>query len=344
MLRRVMFVVLALAMVFSVAACSKKAADPAPSQPAAGSEPSQPSTPAPADEKIVVGFSQVTLDSPFYVALMEAAEATAKANGAELVYVDAQNDIAKQNADVQDLLTRGIDVLLLNPVNPAGVAPALEAAQKAGVKVITVDRPTDSSLPVATHVGRDNKKMGRMIGDYAVTLLGGAGQAKGKIIELQGDAGGVVMMARRDGFHEAFANEPGVTIVQGPYSDYVRSKAVTAFQDLIQAHPDVAMVYAHNDDMALGARQVLEQQGLADNVKIVGVDGLMEAIQAMVDGRYHGTTLNDPGYLGKVSVETALGVLKGETYPAFIDTGTGLVTQENAKDYVNEKLVFAAFK
>lgn len=295
-------------------------------------------------EGVVIGFSQVTLDSPFYVALMESAEATAKAHGARFIYVDAQNDIAKQNADVLDLLTRGIDVLLLNPVNPAGVAPALAAAQRDGVPVVTVDRPVDDASAVATHVGRDNYKMGRMIGEHAVQLLGGPGQASGKIIELQGDAGGIVMMQRRDGFHDAFANEPGVTIIQGPYSDYVRSKAVAAFQDLLQAHPDVALVYGHNDDMALGALQVLEQQGIADRVKVVGVDGLMEAVKAMAEGRYHGTTLNDPAYLGKVAVETALGVLRGEKYPEFIDTGTALVTPENAADYVDDSRVFAAFQ
>lgn len=299
---------------------------------------------AAAQGQVVIGFSQVTLDSPFYVALMEAAEATARSHGAQFIYVDAQNDIAKQNSDVLDLLTRGIDVLLLNPVNPAGVMPALLAAQRDGVPVVTVDRPVEDASLVATHVGRDNYRMGRMIGEYAVQLLGGPGNARGKIIELQGDAGGIVMMQRRDGFHSAFENEPGVTIIQGPYSDYIRSKAVAAFQDLLQAHPDVDLVYAHNDDMALGALQVLEQNGIADRVKVVGVDGLMEAIQAMVEGRYHGTTLNDPAYLGKVAVETALGVLRGEKYPEFIDTGTALVTQENAAQYVDPSRVFAAYQ
>lgn len=301
-------------------------------------------TPAPAPEKskkTIIGFSQVTLDSPFYVSLMEAAKKEAVAQGAELVYVDAQNNITKQNADVQDLITKGISVLLLNPVNPSGVAPALEAAKKVNIPVVTVDRPTDTK--VATFVGRDNKKMGRLAGDYALKLLGGPGKAKGKIIEIQGAAGDLVMMARRDGFHDAFQNEKGVKIVQSPYSDYVRSKAVKAFQDLLQANPDVALVYAHNDDMALGALQVLEQNKMVGKVKIVAVDGLMEAIKAINDGKYDGTTLNDPAYLGKLAVDTALGVLKGEKYPEFIDAGTALVTKDNAKDYLSNS-TFAEYK
>lgn len=294
------------------------------------------------DKKVVIGFSQVTLDSPFYVSLMDAAKARAQEKGAELIYVDAQNDIEKQNNDVQDLITKGIDVLILNPSNPTGVNPALAAAQKANIPVVTVDRPTENK--VATFVGRDNKKMGQVAGEQAVALLGGPGKAQGKIIELQGDAGGKVMMDRRDGFHLAVDKEPGIKVVQSPYCDYTRSKAVKAFQDLLQANPDVKLVYAHNDDMALGALQVLEQNGLAGKVKIVGVDGLMEAIKAIQGGKYDATVLNDPQLLGATVVDTALGVLKGEKYPEFIDAGTGLITKENAAQYYNDKLVFAASK
>lgn len=294
------------------------------------------------DKKVVVGFSQCTLDSPFYVSLMDAAKAEAAAKGAELVYVDAQNDIEKQNKDIQDLITKGIDVLILNPVNPSGVNPSLQAAKQNNIPVVTVDRPTET--PVATFIGRDNKKMGELAGQEAVKLLGGEGQAKGKIIELQGDAGGKVMMDRRDGFHLAVDKEAGLKVIQGPYSNYVRSEAVKAFQDLLQAHPDVNLVYAHNDDMALGALQVLEQNNMADKVKIVGIDGLMEAIKAIQGGKYDATVLNDPQLLGKIVVDTALGVLNGEKYPEFIDAGTGMITKENAAEYVNDKLVFAETK
>ncbi|MDA8234076.1 MAG: substrate-binding domain-containing protein [Clostridia bacterium] len=307
-----------------------------------GKTASEPKKEETTEKKVVVGFSQVTLDSPFYVALMDAAKAEAAKQGAELVYVDAQNDIEKQNNDVQDLITKGIDVLILNPSNPTGVNPALAAAKTANIPVVTVDRPTEQ--PVATFVGRDNKKMGELAGEQAVALLGGKGKAKGKIIEIQGDAGGKVMMDRRDGFHLAVEKEPGIKIIQGPYSDYTRSKAVKAFQDLLQANPDVNLVYAHNDDMALGALQVLQQNGLAGKVKIVGVDGLMEAIKAIETGNYDATVLNDPQLLGSTVVNTALGVLKGEKYPEFIDAGTGLITKENAAQYVDDKLVFAATK
>ncbi len=293
-------------------------------------------------DKIVVGFSQCILDSPFYVSLMDAAKEEAAAQGVEFVYVDAQNDIEKQNKDIQDLITRGIDVLILNPVNPTGVNPSLQALKENNIPVLTVDRPTEGE--VVTFIGRDNKSMGQVAGKEAVNLLGGEGNAKGKIIEIQGAPGDMVMMARRDGFHEVVEKEAGIEIVQGPYCNYVRSDAVKAFQDLLQAHPDVNLVYAHNDDMALGALQVLKQNGLEGKVKIVGIDGLMEAIQAIDNGVYDATVLNDPQLLGKIAVETALGVVNGEEFPEFIDAGTGLINKENAAEYLDNNLVFAATK
>lgn len=298
--------------------------------------------PKEAAKQVVIGFSQVTLDSPFYVALMDAAKAEAEAKGAKLVYVDAQNNIEKQNKDIQDLITKGINVLILNPSNPTAVNPSLLAAKQANIPVVTVDRPTDGK--VATFVGRDNKKMGELAGKEAVRLLGGEGKATGKIIELQGDAGGKVMMDRRDGFHLAVDKEPGIKVIQGPYCDYTRSKAVKAFQDLLQANPDVNLVYAHNDDMALGALQVLDQNKLAGKVKIVGVDGLMEAIKTITAGKYDATVLNDPQLLGKTVVDTALGVLEGKTYDPFIDAGTTLINKDNAASFINDKLTFAASK
>lgn len=294
------------------------------------------------DKKIVIGFSQVTSESPFYTALVDGAKAEAQKQGAELVVMDAQNDIEKQNADVQDLITKGIDVLILNPTNPTAVVPALNAAKQANIQVVTVDRPTEEK--VAAFVGRDNKEMGRIAGKQAVALLGGEGKATGKVIELQGDAGGKVMMDRHDGFHEIVGKESGVKIVEGPYADYVRAKAVKAFQDLLQANPDVNLVYAHNDDMALGALQVLEQAKMLDKVKIVGIDGLSEAVKAIVDGKYSATVFNDPTKLGSIVVDTALKVAKGEQVPEYVDGGTGLIDASNAKDVYNEKDVFAQMK
>lgn len=272
---------------------------------------------------VKIGFSQATQQSPFYVSLTDAATQRAKSQGQELLVADANGDVTKQNNDVQDLITRGINVLLINPVDPKGVAPSLAAAQAAGIKVVAVDRPVPSGT--ASFVGRDNRAMGRLVGEQLVGALGAGG---GKVVEIQGDAGGAVAAERSGGFHDAVDGKPGITVVKGPYADYIRSEAITAMQDLLQANPDVKAVYAHNDDMAMGALQVLRESSRTD-VLVFGVDGLMEAVKAIASGdQYVATASNDPSSEAVAAVDTATSVAHGTQVPAFVNVGTALITKE----------------
>jgi ribose transport system substrate-binding protein len=283
-------------------------------------------------QSLTIGFSQATQQSPFYVALGDGVRAAAEAAGATLIYVDANGDIEKQNNDIEDLITQGVDALLINPVDPQGIAPSMASAEAAGIPVITVDRFAEGAI---AHIGRDNVAMGRLVGDAVLAELGSEG---GKILEIQGDAGGTVAMDRSAGFNAAFEGVDSVTVVQGPYAEYIRANAVTAMQDLLQAHPDVRAVYAHNDDMALGALQVLLENGRTD-VLVSGVDGLMEAVEAIANGdQYVATSLNDPISLGAIAARTALAAANGETVDAYIDAGSGLVDGSNASSFLGDTL------
>lgn len=292
-------------------------------------------------EGLKIGFSQVTLQSPFYVQLRNGAEAAAQADGDTLIFLDANGDVSKQNNDIQDLITQGVDALIINPVNPDAVVPSLEAAVAAGIPVITVDRSINGE-GVTAHIGRDNKEMGRLVGEAVVARLAADGVEGAKIIEIQGDAGGAVMMDRRDGFHAAVEGS-GHTIVQGPYAEYIRANAVTAMQDLLQANSDVKVVYAHNDDMALGALQVLSENG-RDDVLVAGVDGLSEALALMESGgNYVATALNDPQYLGDVTIQVAREAAAGREVSDFVDAGTELVNADNVAEFPHDGL-FAEYR
>ena len=275
---------------------------------------------------LLIGFSQATLQSPFYVQLKTGAAAAAKASGDTLIVLDANGDVNKQNNDIQDLITRGVKVLIINPVNPDAVAPALSAAADAKIPVMTVDRAIHGD--VVTYVGRDNQQMGHIVGEVVAKRL----KTGDKIIEIQGDAGGTVMMARRDGFNKV-VQAAGDKLVMGPYAEYVRANAVTAMQDLLQSNPDVKAVYAHNDDMALGALQVLRENNRKD-VLVAGVDGLSEAVKDMANGdQYVATAANDPIRLGAVTIETAQKVAAGQKVPAFIDAGTALIDKDSVNQF-----------
>jgi ribose transport system substrate-binding protein len=288
--------------------------------------------------KVTIGFSQATMASPFYVSHVEAARARAKELGITLIVADANENVVKQNQDISDMLQRKIQVLILNAVDPDGVAPSLAACKQKNVPVITVDRFVNGAVDVV--IGRDNVLMGQAVGNAIVAALGGRGNAKGKILEVMGSGGDRVQEARSKGFHNAVDSEKGIVVVQTPYCDYVRSKAATATQDIIQRHKDIVMIYGHNDDMALGALQVCEDARL--KVQCAGVDGLMEAVEAITRGRYLATSANDPFAFGRQAVEIANGLVKKERVGTQVDAGTFLIDSSNAGQFYNPKLAFAA--
>jgi ribose transport system substrate-binding protein len=318
-LKKVLCVTLALATMVSISACGKSTTA------------SNQDTSSSSKKKIVIGFSQCNTDSPYYVTLQDAAKKAAEAAGAEFRLVNAASNISKQNQDVQDLIQAGADIIILDPVNSTGMAPAVAAAKNANIPLVTVNRPVTEGA--TAHVGEDNLKMGQLVGEEALKLLGGKGKATGKILELMGSGGNQNTINRSKGFHDAFAGE-NVKFIQSPYCDFNRAKAVTAAQDLLQANPDVKLIYAHNDDMAIGGLQVATQNGM--KVYVAGVDGLMEAVKFIQDGKYNVTTMNDPQLQGKSSVDTALKILKGEKVDSFVDVGTKVITKDNVKDYVGD--------
>lgn len=293
------------------------------------------------DDSFTIGFSNCSQDTPFFANMTPIIENYAKDKRINVISLNADNDVAKQNKDIQDLLSRGIDILITNPVNEDGPSAGIEACKRANVPVITVDKNVKSGN--AAWVGRDNKEMGRLVGERLIELLGGADKAKGTVLEIQGTAGSTTMMNRRDGFHEALEKAPNLKIVQSSYCDYDRSKAIPATQDLLQANKDVVAIFGHNDDMAIGAAQVCSEQRLKD-VFVCGVDGLMEAVLKIESGNYACTASNDPVLMGQTAVDTAIKLMNGESVEAFVDAGTVVIDAQNVSEYANKELDFAEMK
>ena len=289
------------------------------------------------DDELKIGFSNCSQDTPFFANMTPIIEDYAKEKGISVVSLNADNDIEKQNKDIQDLISQGINMLIINPVNEDGPSAGIEACKNAGIPVVTVDKNVKKDY--TAWVGRDNIEMGRLVGEKLIEMLGGE-SATGTILEIQGTAGSTTMMNRRDGFHEAIDKVPGLKIVQSSYCDYDRSKAIPATQDLLQANKDVVAIFGHNDDMALGAAQVCAEQGFTDII-VCGVDGLMEAVLQIEDGKYACTASNDPVLLGQTAVDTAIKIFDGESVEEFVDAGTVVIDSSNVKDYADKELDFA---
>ncbi|WP_214829421.1 ribose ABC transporter substrate-binding protein RbsB [Exiguobacterium algae] len=268
----------------------------------------QPGTSSEAETKdgdYKIGLSISTLNNPFFVALKEGAEEQAQEMDATLTVADAQNDAAKQINDVEDMIQKGMDLILINPTDSEAVGAAVQAANDAGVPVITVDRNAATGEVVA-HVASDNVAGGKLAGEYMIELIG-EGQ---KVVELEGIPGASATRDRGQGFNEAIDGKLEVVAKQS--ANFDRAEGLTVMENILQDNKDIVAVFAHNDEMALGAVQALDAAGMKD-VKVIGFDATDDAVKAVEEGTMAATVAQKPSEIGKLGVEAAVKHLKGET-------------------------------
>jgi ribose transport system substrate-binding protein len=263
-----------------------------------------------------IGFSVSTLNNPFFVTLSEGAKAQAKEMGATLTVVDAQDDASKQASDVEDLIQQGVDLILINPTDSEAVVATVESANAAGIPVITVDRSSEGG-EVVSHIASDNKAGGELAGQYMIDLLGD----DAKVVELEGIAGSSAARDRGDGFNTVAKDK--LNIVAKQTANFNRAEGLTVMENILQGNPDVKGVFAHNDEMALGALEAIEAAGL--DIQVVGFDATDDAVKSVEAGKLAGTVAQKPDMIGKKAVEAAVNSLKGESVEASIPVELELI-------------------
>lgn len=263
-----------------------------------------------------IGFSISTLNNPFFVTLSEGAKEQAKEMDATLTVIDAQDDAAKQASDVEDLIQQGVDLILINPTDSSAVVAAVESANAAGIPVITVDRSSEGG-EVVSHIASDNKAGGELAGQFLVELVGEGA----KVVELEGIAGSSAARDRGTGFNDIAKAK--LDIVAKQTANFNRAEGLTVMENILQANPDIKGVFAHNDEMALGALEAIEAAG--KDVKVVGFDATDDAVKSVEAGKLAGTVAQKPDLIGKKAVETAVQSLKGETVETSIPVELDLI-------------------
>jgi ribose transport system substrate-binding protein len=285
------------------------------------------------DEPVVIGFSQANNGDVWRINqtnnVVEACESLIP--GAEVVVTDGQGEGSKQSADVDDLITQGVDVLLLTPLTADELTPAAQRALDAGIPVITLDRAV--SIDVTQHIGADNKLIGRAAAEFvSQTLLGGEG---GTVIEIQGVLGASATTDRHDDFVAWLEeNDPSVEIIESQTGEYRRENAFDFMNDMLQRYApgEFDVVYTHNDEMALGAVQSMREAGRLGEAAIVGVDGQNEAIQAIADGDIAATFTYDNA--GKEACESAAKLIAGESIDPEWILDTNQIDETNAEEWI----------
>jgi ribose transport system substrate-binding protein len=274
--------------------------------------------------KYLVGFSQCNLGEPWRVAMNAQVVERAKAYpDMDIVYADAQQDNAKQVADVENFLQQRIDLLMISPNEARPLTPIVERVFARGIPVIVIDRGIEGDS-YTVFVGADNREIGRAAGRLIARLLDGSGS----VVEIKGLPGSPPARDRSEGMHEAIAAFPGIKIVHDPVANWLRGEAMTQMEIALQAHDHIDLVYAHNDPMAIGAYLAAKAKGREHEMKFVGIDGLPGpdgGRQAVADGRLAATFVYPTG--GKEAVDLAEKILHGEKVPKRVTLPTEMITR-----------------
>ncbi len=272
------------------------------------------------------------LDSEWWQRVKAGAEEAARAHpGVRLAVLAPEREvnIDQQVAILEDQITRRISALAVAPAGVAEILPVLDKARAAGIPVVIVD--TDVNWPwKLSYVGADNRRAGRLAGEYIAKILGG----RGKVAVIRGILGIATHEDRVAGFREALAKAPGIECVAVQPANSERALGMSVMENLLTSHPNLRAVFATNDQMALGAVEAIAAHNLTGQVAVVGVDATSEGVHAVKNGKLAADVAMHPEVLGRYSVEAAYKAALRQPLDRRIDTGETLVTQANAAQFL----------
>ena len=266
-----------------------------------------------------IGLSISTQNNPFFVTLAEGAKKAAKQAGVPLTVVDASDDATKQVSDIEDLVSKNVSVLIVNPVDSDAVTGAVEAAIAKGVRVISVDRVVNG-VDIDCQIASDNVAGAELATQYIVDTLG----ENVKTAELVGTSGASAAIDRSQGFHNIADKK--LKVVASQTADFDRTQGMTVMENMLQADSSIQAVFSGNDEMALGAVEAIS--GAKKDVLVVGFDATDDAIEAIRQGRMGATIAQQPDLIGSTAVENAIRLTKGESIPKEIPVEVTLITKD----------------
>jgi ABC-type sugar transport system substrate-binding protein len=268
----------------------------------------------------------------FFTAMEESAKSYAAQNPGlvDVTYFSCKSptDVQCQTAQIQDAVARGFQALVITPMGPE-VIPAMDAAADKGVKVVLVDNDLQEFTKETAVVATDNVKGGQAAGAYLKSVL-----KPGDTIGLmEGVRSAPALAARVEGVQKALEGTGVNVIIGGAETECDSAQGATVAQDLLTREPNLTAIYSACDDPAIAATEVVEQKG--KQVLVMGYDGLPDAARAILDGRMRATVAQFPGKMAALGVEAAADAVRGEPVETFIDTGTELVTKDNASNFLD---------
>jgi len=273
------------------------------------------------------GYVVQDLGNQFWLTMSHGVQDRAAELGHRVTVLDARTDPNRQLANVEDLIQRGIDALLLSPWDAPSGGTATEAANKAGIPVFVLDIGV-SSGKYETLIVSDNYAGGVIAAEYMAQLLGG----RGDVAIIQCQLGYEIVSLREQGFEDR-ATELGLRVVAKQPADSQRALGMTVMQNILQARPNLRGVFSCNDEMALGAIEAIRAAGKQNDIVVIGFDAIPDALDAIEDGRMAATVAQRPYEIGRMGVDAAVAYLKGEKLESTTYIPVELVTKENLADF-----------
>lgn len=271
-----------------------------------------------------------TLNNPFFVSVKNGAQAQSPKDGIQLDVQNANNSDSTALNLANTAILKKPGILILDPVSSQSATSSVTAANQANVPVMAYDRQPDGGN-LNTFVGYDAKQAGRNAADALAKSLNG----KGSIVEIQGILGTNVAQDRSAGFEAEMAKYPGIVTVAKQSANFDRSTALDTMTNILQAHPNIDGVYAANDEMAMGVLAALKARGMAGHVKLVGNDGISDALAAIASGEMYATNAESPYALGQQVMDLAKKVLAGQNVDKHTVLEGQLVTKDNVARYAS---------
>jgi ribose transport system substrate-binding protein len=259
--------------------------------------------------KLKFGLVLGDMSNPFFSTVADAAKAAAAAAGNIELVVLGSNNLEEQVKAVEDMISSKVDLIGVSPFDAQGITPTVEKANAAGIPVITVDENAAGGK-VSAYIATDNVEGGRLAGEWIVKAMGG----KGKMAILEGGAGSSTNNARLEGLHSVI-DGTAIEVVASLPADWARDKGLQVMNDILTGNPDLSLVMAMNDEMALGALQAIKAAGKENQIKLVGYNGALEAIKSVHDNGLAADVVQYPEEMGKLYIVWGIRILNGENPP-----------------------------
>ncbi len=294
-----------------------------------------------------IGYCTPALNAPYYQALLASIQTTTESLGMTFVYADGQGDINKQIAAAEDLITKGVNALLLNPLDPNALVGVTLVAEKAGIPVFIIDSSIDPSANYVTTIQSNNFKNGMLAGEWLVKKMG---KKKMEMALLSGNAGNPVGLTRKQGLLTGITEEQlrtlgfiDLNVKTQAYTNWSYQGGLQAMEDILVAHPDINVVLTESDVCVLGAIKAIRKAGKENDIIIcAAADGQKEAVKLIMDTDLYGcTAVNSPSLIGKTAVQYAVQYFNGKRdFSKTSFTPAVLITKDNAKEYYDPAAIF----